>query len=55
MLGYMSRIRLYRMAINKHYAEITQDFNIYTSEEGKNWVAFEPNTENPPILIQRKI
>jgi hypothetical protein len=49
-----SRIRLYRMAINKYYKEISKDFFIYISLEDEEWYPFEPNTKTKKFLIQRK-
>jgi hypothetical protein len=49
-----SRIRLYRMAINKHIQEIEKDFVIYILLEDGEWYPFEPNTNNSAFLIQRK-
>ncbi len=50
-----SRIRLYRMAINQHFIEISKDFIIYTSQNDKEWDLFEPTTQHQNFLIQRKI
>jgi hypothetical protein len=50
-----SRIRLYRMAINKYIEEINKDFIIYTSLEDGEWYPFESSTNNQKFLIQRKI
>ncbi len=50
-----SRIRLYRMAINKYIEEINEDFIVYTSLEDEEWYPFEPDTNNQKFLIQRKI
>lgn len=49
-----SRIRLYRMAINKHYIEINKDFYVYASLGNGEWYPFEPNTKTQEFLIQRK-
>lgn len=49
-----SRIRLYRMAINKYFEELSQDFNIYISKGSEEWYFFEPNTKTTEFLIQRK-
>ncbi len=35
-----SRIRLYRMAINKYQKEINEDFLVYTSTDGNEWYMF---------------
>ena len=50
-----SRIRLYRMAINKYIEEINKDFIVYTSLEDEEWYPFEPNTTNQQFLIRRKL
>ena len=50
-----SRIRLYRMAINKYFAEISKDFIVYTSLDNETWNLFEQNTPNQNFLIQRKV
>lgn len=50
-----SRIRLYRMAINKYIQEIEKDFVIYILLEDGEWYPFKPNTNNSAFLIQRKI
>lgn len=49
-----SRIRLYRMAINKYHKEINKDFSVYTSLDGEDWYPFETNTKNLLLLIKRK-
>jgi hypothetical protein len=50
-----SRIRLYRMAINKFQKEINKDFVIYISLEDGEWYPFESNTKTKEFLIKKKI
>jgi len=50
-----SRMRLYRMAINKYIEEISKDFAIYISLEDGEWYPFQPNTETQEFLIQRQL
>ncbi len=50
-----SRIRLYRMAINKYHEEIDEDFVVYTSPNGEDWYLFDSKTKNQLLLIKRKI
>jgi hypothetical protein len=50
-----SRIRLYRMAINKHHKEIFRDFLVYVSLENGDWHPFEPNIKTTSLLMQRRI
>lgn len=49
-----SRIRLYRMALNKYFEEINDNFFVYTSLDGDKWDLFESNTKHPLFLIQKK-
>jgi len=50
-----SRIRLYRMAINKYVNEISEDFVVYASLENGEWYPFESNINTKEFLIRRKI
>jgi hypothetical protein len=50
-----SRIRLYRMAINKYFQEITKDFVIYTLSEDNEWQPFKSNSITEAFLIKRKL
>lgn len=50
-----SRMRLYRMAINKYFEEISNDFVIYASLEDGEWYPFQPNIITQEFLIQRQL
>jgi hypothetical protein len=50
-----SRIRLYRMAINKYIQEIEKDFVIYVLSEDYEWYPFTSNSTSQAFLIKRKL
>jgi len=49
-----ARTRLYRMGINRFYADVRRDFHLY-GRIGENFADFEPDTEYEGFLAQRKL
>ena len=48
-----ARTRLYRMSLNKYFAELDIDFYI-VGELGENWLEFEKNTNYEGFEIKRR-
>ena len=48
-----ARTRLYRMSLNKYFAELDIDFYI-VGELGENWLEFEKNTNYEGFAIKRR-
>ncbi len=48
-----ARLRLYRMAIAKHWAEVTKDFRLFGLRDG-HWEEFNKTAPYSALLAQRK-
>ncbi len=49
----LSRTRLYRMGLNKHYDSVVLKFDIFGFKDN-NWHQFEKNTNYEAFLVQKK-